>query len=125
MQVRARFLRTHDGVTSFARITLRARQSEAWSIAWHDATVEDRQLYGAAVERGIRDAAAGHGARGGAPHAVEVIAVEHTVVDTRADAVTCCATIATWRALGRAEDEVVIERRDSAWRASIPSTSSS
>lgn len=120
MQAQHIFLRTHKGITSFAAVSVRSHINDAWSTTWSAAAAPLQRIYGEAVELGIRCATGEHERQGGEPHLIEVVSLEETPADTRADAVTCAAAVATWKSLGGAEGDVRIEMDDKGtWGAKI------
>jgi hypothetical protein len=99
-------------MAAFAVVSLRSQANDFWSIEWTSAASRFRQAYGEAVDRGIQFARAEHKRRGGTPQKIEVLGLEEVPADTRADAVYCAATIATWKALGNPESEIGVDVDD-------------
>jgi hypothetical protein len=115
-----RFLRTAGRVTAFARVAVTARPSAQWDVVLGDLGSSAR-AYGDALRRGLEAVAAEQRRRGLAPHALEVVELVTTVVDTTDDAVECAAIGAAWQALGGDARDVTFEMRDGGWRAALPS----
>ncbi len=112
-----KFLRTRNGVTSFAIVQIDARSSSTWEITWGDKLGRLMNIYGPAVESGIQLAIDASEQRGGAPHVIKVVSIVEAPVDTRPDAATCAAAIATWKSLGAFEfDAHVSLALDGTWR---------
>jgi hypothetical protein len=56
-----------------------------------------------------------HELRGGEACWVEIVELIEAPVDTRADAVRCAATLATWKALGHSEADADVVFENGEW----------
>jgi hypothetical protein len=111
-----RFLRTQNGITSFAIVAVETHPSSVWTVTWNNSAVSYRSTYGTAVEEGVGFAIREHERRGGEPQQVEIMSLVETPADTRFDAVTCAATLSTWKALNHSESEVKVMLEEGEWR---------
>ncbi|MDQ5824660.1 MAG: hypothetical protein M3441_10695 [Chloroflexota bacterium] len=116
-----RFLRTRDGVTSFASVTVELQPSSIYSVTSDNLIYNDSEelyngFYNTALAEGVEIAARAHEQRGGEPQHVEIVKLHATLIDSRADAVRCATALATWKALGHSEDEVNVLFANGEWR---------
>jgi hypothetical protein len=114
-----RFLRTRDGLTWFADVTVVSAEASAWSITRSDAIQELEPVYGEAIERGLALAMAEQQRRNGPSFAIAVSRLIEAVVDTSADVVECAVAVAAWKSFGNEEREVSIDFEEGRWTASF------
>ena len=116
MKAEFRFLRTHGGVTRFARVAVVSELAEGWTITLSYAPEEPAPIHGDAVREGISRATAEQERLKGPRYRIDVHALAESVVDTSADAVECAATVAAWKSFGRDEAAAVVYFGDGRWR---------
>jgi hypothetical protein len=121
MIIEHKFLRTKNGVTSFAAVGVSSRPSDELTIVWSDAASGLRGAYETAAEEGVQLAAREHQRRGGQPQSVEIASIVETPVDTRSDAVRCAAALAAWKSWGHLEAEASVMFEDGAWKVTFAS----
>ena len=115
MRIEYKFLRTRAGITSFAVVGVVSSSSNHWSIFWNDSLADLKKVFCEAVEEGVMLAVREH-TKKGSPQRIEVISLLHTSVDTRSDAVTVAAAVATWKSLGHLDSTICIKFQDGRWR---------
>ena len=119
MKADFKFVRYHDGVTSFAWVTVVVEKAPTISVVWTATAVAVQSYYGDPIESGINDALMAHTKAGGTPVCVQIVSLVQAPADTRPDAVRCSAALATWKALGRDAALVRVERVAGEWIASF------
>ena len=110
-----RFLRTRNGVTRFAAVTLTANDAEVWSVGIDASMADAVDRHGDPLRDGVLIAAKAHERLGGRRHSVVIEALEETVVDTSPDAVRCAAAMAAWKSFGRDESNAHISYGPNGW----------
>ena len=115
MRAYFKFLRTINGISSFAAVGVECVPSSAFAVQWAEGIARFESYYPNAVEAGIAEAHRWHQEMGGGPAQFVVTEFLHLEVDTRADAVRCAATAAAWKALGQNEADLHFEK-DGEWR---------
>ena len=113
---RYRLLKTQNGVTSFAAVSIESTPAKNWSVTWNPTMTNLETVYGRSVDAGISAARHEHVSRGGKPYAMEIVALDETVSDTQCDAVECAASIAAWLSWGHDEYDVLLRNADGLWR---------
>src|SRR5262249_13525829 len=109
-----RFMRTHNGVTAYAKISMTSHVSDSWKLSWNGPILDIEGIYGHAVQMGFQLAAVEHEKRGGMPQHVTLTALVESATDTKPDAVRCATTLAAWEAWGHssAETKVVFDQHE-------------
>lgn len=119
MMAEYRFLRTHQGVTRFAKVTVVSIASSCWSIVLSDAVRELGAVYGDAIQSGLSLAIAEQNQRGGQQYAITVTEIVETAVDTSTDAVECAAVVAAWKSFEEKEQDISIRFDGVRWKATF------
>src|SRR5262245_20965150 len=114
-----RFMRTRDGITAFAMIVVESNPSEEWKVSFSESLGALKELYGLAIEAGVKLAAEFHDKSGGTPQSVEIVSLTETASDTKSDAVMCAAALAAWKSWGHDENAVRVEYRNG-WSVAFP-----
>ena len=114
-----RFLRTHDGVTRFARVTVVATESEAWSTALSEDVRQLGAVYGQAIQEGLALAIAEQNRQNGQKFAIVVTSLLETAIDTSTDAIECAVAVATWKSFGEEKRDVTISFAGGRWSAAF------
>ncbi len=104
-----KFFRMRQGIASFAEMSVRAVPNDTMIIDWPKKLDPPMSTYADAITWGIALAYQQHQHFGGMPARIEVVEIVEVPVDTKADAVTCAAAVATWLALGHDESEIAFE----------------
>jgi hypothetical protein len=118
MQATFRIKRVFRGLLSFAEVSVRAIPAAAADVrVLPEVTLHEP--WRVALEQGVRIGLDAHAQAGGAPAAVEVVALVEVVVDTVEDAVRCAAAAATWKALGHAEDTIDVRSTPTGLRVDL------
>ena len=115
------FLRTHGGITYFARVAVESQLSSTWTVTWNKMIYNDSShpyngYYDTALETGVAVAVREHEQRGGVPQQVEIVELLANPVDTPAHAVRCATALATWKALGHSESDMYVVFEEEEWR---------
>lgn len=118
METTYKFFRMWRGIASFAQITVDTRPCAAHELTWNATEVLTLHLYRDAIALGVEAAHMRHCELGGETACVTIVDFVDVMVDTKADAVTCAAALATWKALGHDEAAAVVEYRDE-WTVSF------
>lgn len=114
-----RFLRTRNGATWFAHVTIVSAEASAWSSTRSDAVEELEPVYGHAIQRGLALAMAEQKRRNGPSFAIAVSRLIEAVADTSADVVECAVAVAAWKSFGNEGREVSLDFQDGRWMASF------
>lgn len=116
MRAEYRFLRTHEGVTRFAKIAVVSKPASDWGVGLDSGLKEAGGIYGDAIRRGLALAMAAQERRRGERHVIIVEELVETVVDTSMDSVECAAAMAAWKSFGMSENDARVEFREGRWR---------
>ena len=118
-----RFLRTREGITAFASVSVKSQRNETWAIVWDKPLAALEYLYGPAVTAGVDLAAREHTNRGGEPQLVEILSLTETAADTRPDVVACATTLAAWKSWNHSESEATVVFNNGKWEVVFSSVS--
>src|SRR5690349_16136371 len=102
-----KFLRTMDGITAFACVTLESLPYDHSQITWDDSVNQLKSCHGAAAVAGVNLALLEREQRGGTPQWIRITDLQETVSDTKSDAVKCAAALACWNAWGYPMKDVI------------------
>jgi hypothetical protein len=119
MKAEHRFLRTRDGITRFARVTLSSEPAKSLEIHFAPSLGGLLSAYHDALRAGISAAASQHEKLGGQWHRIHLVALAESAVDTSPDAVYCAAAVAAWKSFGRDEGDALVSFADGQWVVSF------
>jgi hypothetical protein len=112
-----KFLRTKNGITSYAKIVVISRPTIMWQISWNP-KLPKYYLgeYGSVIKQATEFVLDEHTKRNGTPQGIEIAALEDSVVDTKHDAVLCAAVMAIWKSLGYFEGDINFVFDEGQWK---------
>lgn len=122
MRSHYRFMRTREGITRFAMVTVHAQVSSSWEIVLDPSLGRLMDAQADAVRKGISAAANEYEKHGGKPHRVFVESIVETAADSSIDAIFCAAAVAAWKCLGGEEAEALISFADDKWHVTFEVT---
>lgn len=114
-----RFLRTRDGITRFAKVTVEAEPGDEWKTSFDDSLGDLAGRYGDVINEGICLAQERQTRLLGQRYHVQILSVVESLVDTSMDAVRCAAAAAAWKSFGHDESEISISFREGQWIVSL------
>jgi hypothetical protein len=122
MKASFKFFNHKNGISAFAEIGVESTLSAEFSVKWADDLAHYERNYGDAVREGIIQALRWHVDAGSGSAAFTISQFIELVVDTKADAVRCAATVAAWKALGHSETDLTFAF-DGTWHVTRPTNS--
>ena len=114
-----KFMRTRDGVTRFANVTILATPNDGWELSLEALSDPIQKAYEADARAGLHIAMDAHERCGGVPCKLTVENLIHIWVDASSDAVTCASAIAAWLSLGHEEHDAQLAYEGGRWTVSI------
>jgi hypothetical protein len=114
-----RFLRTRDGATRFAKVTVVSTEASAWSTTLSEGLQELGAVYGQAIQNGLSLVIAEQNRQNGQAYAIVVTGLIETAADTSPDVVECAVAVATWKSFGKDERDMSIGFDGGRWKATF------
>jgi len=111
-----KFLRVHQGLPRFAKITAASEPADDWCIFLEP---EIDELWIDAVESGLRAAMAEQERLGARRFSITASSLVWSPVDTTEDAVRCAATVAAWMSFGNDAALVCVRMDGPFWTVSF------